>query len=152
MAGDLYAAGVRRPGAGGNQDAARDSGGKRAEETHGQAGDGLRSSGGGPPAGIRPGAPAADAGGALGSGAVGTSSTLTYRPAVDTGGVRAGPTDRTSEADSRHPAEIELAQRAGPARRALAIWILTAIIVTIISWTAVTVLARGSHAGRGVRD
>ncbi len=86
------------------------------------------------------------------SGAVATSSTLIYRPALDTGGPRARPTDQTSEADSLYPAQPEPAPGAASVRRALAIWIPAAIVATILCWAAVTVLSRGSHAGRDVHD
>ena len=150
MPGDPFL-GAALPAGRSNPDAARDSGGKRADETPGRVGEGLRGSGRRAPAAKGPQAPSAAAEGSARSGAVATSSTLIYRPAVDTGGASARPIDQTSEADSLHPAP-EPAPRAVSARRALAIWIPTAIVATILCWVAVTVLSRGSHAGRDVRD
>jgi hypothetical protein len=144
--------GVLLPSGRVNADAARESGAKPAEETPGRVGEGLRGSGRHALTGRRPQAPGAGAEGSVRSGAVATSSTLIYRPAVDTGGPRARPTDQTSEADSLYPAQPEPARRAASVRRALAIWIPTAIVASILCWAAVTVLSRGSHAGRDVHD
>jgi hypothetical protein len=144
--------GAALPGAAGLTDAARDAGAKRAEETPGRVAEGLSGSGRRGPGGTRPVTPAADAERSGRSEAVATSSALVYRPAVDAGGASARPTDRASDADSRHPAAPEPAARAASTGGAIAIWISIAIIALIFCWTAVTILSRGSHAGRGVRD
>jgi hypothetical protein len=89
-------------------------------------------------------------GGFTSSGAVGTSSSLTFEPAVDSGGGHARPTDHASETDSRPSAEREA--RTGAAWRVYALWTFTVIIAALFCWSVITLLAHAGNKANNVRD
>jgi hypothetical protein len=84
------------------------------------------------------------------SGAVGTSSSLTFDPAVDSGGGHARPTGHASETDTSPPTGREA--RPAAAWRAYALWTLIVIIAALFCWTMVTLLAHAGNKANNVRD